>query len=229
MKKLFPIIALIIFAIIVASCTRTASGPAVTVPTQPGSGNTVSTQSALMKEIIAGTQTAMALASGGTSNTAAPGTTPGSTQTTGSKTATPSYASPTPNVNPTSNVPTLTPGPPSEVLMTYVSGAYNAALDVGGGIGVGVFEITKVVKDQNVTIQTKNFPPNIQFTVRMGLYGTYAENGIIVGFSNSGKGGVLTATYTIPDALRGQNQIHMRFDGSAPYWSANWFYNNSTQ
>lgn len=228
MKKLFPIIALIIFAIIIASCTRSASGPAVTVPTQPGSGNTVSTQSALMKEIIAGTQTAMALASGGTTSTTAPGETPASTQTTGSKTATPAYASPTPKVNPTSNVPTLTPGPPPEVPMTYVSGAYNGALDVGGGIGVGVFEFTKVVKDQSVTIQTNNFPPNIPYTVRMGIYGTYAENGIIVGFSNSGQGGVLTATYTIPDALRGQDRIHMRFDGTPPYWSANWFYNTTT-
>jgi len=228
MKKSFPVIALILFALLISACTRSASGTAVDLPTQPGSGNTVSTQSALMKEIIAGTQTAMALASGGTANTAVPGTTPGSTQTTGSKTATPVYASPTPKVNPTSNVPTLTPGPPPEVPMTYVSGSYSGALDVGAGAGGGIFEFTKVVKDQSVTIQTNNFPPNIQYTVRMGLYGTYAENGIIVGFSNSGQGGVLTATYTIPDSLRGQSQIHMRFDGTAPYWSANWFYNTTT-
>lgn len=229
MKKIISLAIFLVLAFILTSCVRPASGPAVKLPTQPGQSNPVSTQSALMKEIIAGTQTAMALASGVTPEadaTNVPGATvPAGTQSTGLKTATPAYPSPTPKTGSVSNLPTQTPGPPPVVEMTYVGGSYSGAANEG----VGTFIFTQVVRDQSVTIQTVNFPPNWQYTVRMGLYGTKGVNGIIVAFSNSGKGGTLTATYTIPDALRGQDRIHMRFDGDSPHFSFNWFYNTSTQ
>ena len=83
------------------------------VPTQSGQSNPVSTQSALMKEIIAGTQTAMAQASGGTpaaGATTAPGATAAAgTQVSSIKTATPIYASPTPGTASATIYPTLTP------------------------------------------------------------------------------------------------------------------------
>ena len=225
MKKFIPIALFIILAGMIAGCVRPASGTTVKFPTQAGQTNPVSTQSALMKEIIAGTQTAMAMASSGTQavmptplpgNTSIPGTQAASFGTT-----TPVYASPTPKVSSATQYPTLTPGPPPIVAPTYISGSAGSGYE---------FIITRVVQDWSVTIQTTtNYPANNTFTVRMGPYGSLGVNGIIVGFTNSGRGGIFTATYTIPEALRGSEQIHIRMEGEGPFFSYNWFYNNSTQ
>jgi hypothetical protein len=216
---------LIIVAFIITGCVRPASGTTVKIPTQSGQSNPVSTQSALMKEIIAGTQTAMALASGGTP---AAGVTnvPGATVAAGTqaplfKTATPLYASPTPRTASSTIYPTLTPGPPPVVEPTYVGGTYYGNKFPEGG---GRVEVIKVVQDWSVTIQTDNFPPNLMFTVLMDKYGTYAEQGIQAGYTNSGSGGVFTATYNIPNALRGLDKIHIRLV-SPPFWAVSFFDN----
>ena len=214
---------LIIFALIVmaiSACVRPASGSPVKVPTQSaGISNPVSTQSQIMKEIIAGTQTAMALASSGGTPQA---TVAAGTQVNySSGTNTPAWASPTPGGYTTTIYPTQTPGPPPIVVPTYISGAYNPSANKGAES----FIIIKVVRDLSVTIQTENFPPNMNHTVRMGQYGTLGINGIIVGFTNFANGGVLTATYSIPDALRGSSQIAIRLEGESQYFSYNYFDN----
>jgi hypothetical protein len=221
MKKTITIAFLIIMTGLIAGCVRPASGTVVKIPTQSGQSNPVSTQSALMKEIIAGTQTAMAMASSGT-QAMLPTPLPGTTSIPGTQVSTPAYASPTPRTASATQYPTLTPGPPPVVDPTYISGS--------SGSAVPEFVITKVVQDWSVTIQTTtNYPANNTFTVRMGPYGSYATNGIIVGFTNTGKGGIFSATYMIPDSLRGSDRIHIRMDGENTFWSVNWFYNNSTQ
>ena len=220
MRKSITLALFIILALIMAGCVRPASGPAVKIATQSGQSNPISTQSALMKEIIAGTQTAMALASGGTP--AAGMTVAAGTQVSSLKTATPIYASPTPGTASATIYPTLTPGPPPVIEPTYISGS--------AGNAVPEFVVTKVVQDWSVTIQTTTYyPANNSFTVRMGPYGSLGVNGVVVGFTNSGKGGIFTATYTIPNALRGSAQIHIRMDGENGYYAYNYFYNTSTQ
>jgi hypothetical protein len=231
MKKIIPVIFLLLIAFVITSCERPASGSSVQIPTQSsGQSNPVSTQSQLMKEIIAGTQTAMALSSynGTPQPTNAAGTSvPGTSA--GVSTATSIYPSPTPlnssgvlAATTVSTRPTLTPGPPPIVNPTYIGGSpsNNAAS----------FIITKVVQDWTVTIQTDSlFPANNSFTVRIGPYGTNGVNGIIVGFTNSNQGGNFTATYTIPDALRGASQLAIRMDGELGYYAYNWFWNTTTQ
>jgi hypothetical protein len=220
MRKSITLTLFIILAIIMTGCVRPASGTTVKIPTQSGQSNPISTQSALMKEIIAGTQTAMALVTGGTP---APGVTvPAGTQVSSIKTATPVYASPTPGTTSATIYPTLTPGPPPVVEPTYISGP--------AGNAVPEFVITKVVQDWSVTIQTTTYyPANNTFTVRMGPYGSLGVGGTVVGFTNSGKGGIFTATYIIPNALRGSAQIHIRMDGENGFFSYNYFYNTTTQ
>lgn len=226
MKKLNTFAFFMILGGMMAACVRPASGTTVKLPTQAGQTNPVSTQSALMKEIIAGTQTAMAMASSGT-QAVMPTPLPGVTSIAGTQpasigTTTPVYASPTPKIASATQYPTLTPGPPPIVEPTYISGS--------AGNAVPEFVITKVVRDWSVTIQTStNYPANNTFTVRMGPYGSLGVNGVIVGFTNSGRGGIFTATYTIPEALRGSEQIHIRMEGESGFYSYNWFYNNSTQ
>ena len=97
-----------------------------------------------------------------------------------------------------------------------------------GYTGIPVFYISAVVRNQNVTITTKNFPPGLQFNVLMGPMGTKGINGIKVGTLNSGGGGTMTATYPIPNALQGSYKISIRTQNyGTGYYAYNWFYNNT--
>lgn len=104
-------------------------------------------------------------------------------------------------------------------------------------LGVGAAEtqtiptisIVSVAADQTVTIQTHNFPRAQIFTVTMGAFGTRGVGGIVVGSVDSSRGDS-QFTFTIPDQLKGAYQIAIRTQtGHAfPYFSYNWFYNNTT-
>ena len=103
----------------------------------------------------------------------------------------------------------------------------------GGGAGptysgIPTFSIASVVRDQTVTIQTSNFPANQVFTVTMGYRPFRGVGGIVVGTTNSGAGGSFSATYNIPAALRGSNQIAIRLQSASVYFAYNWFFNNTT-
>jgi hypothetical protein len=63
----------------------------------------------------------------------------------------------------------------------------------------------------------------------MGRIGTQGIKGIEVARTNSGKGGSLTATYSIPAKLQGQYQIAIRLQSPTGFSSYNWFYINSTE
>ncbi len=94
---------------------------------------------------------------------------------------------------------------------------------------IPTFTIKDVDKNTSVTIETANFPADDTFTVTMGRIGTRGINGIVIGTQDSGTGGKFTATYTIPDALKGQHRIAIRLQSpTSGYYSYNWFYNNTT-
>jgi hypothetical protein len=92
---------------------------------------------------------------------------------------------------------------------------------------VPIFRIVEVVADESVTIETRNFPANQAFTVRMGLMGTRAVGGTVVDTTDSGAGGTFRATYDIPQNLHGQDQIAIRMDSPLGFFSFNWFYNRT--
>lgn len=102
----------------------------------------------------------------------------------------------------------------------------------GGGIpgysGFPTFSIASVVRNTSVTISGVNFPPNDAFTVTMGPMGTKGIGGYVVGTLNTGAGGSLTATYSIPAALAGSTQISIRAQSpTSGYFAYNWFWNNT--
>jgi hypothetical protein len=86
-----------------------------------------------------------------------------------------------------------------------------------------------VERDTSVTIRTANFPAGQAFTVRMGAMGTRGVGGVVVATTDSGTGGTLEATYSIPEALKGSYQIAIRLESPSGYYSYNWFYNSTTQ
>lgn len=93
---------------------------------------------------------------------------------------------------------------------------------------IPTFMIESVVRDVSVTIKTANFPANDTFNVRMNYIGTQGIGGAIVATQASGAGGSFTATYTIPDFLKGQYRIAIRLESpTSGYYAYNWFYNNT--
>ncbi|MBN2503167.1 MAG: hypothetical protein JXB38_20485 [Anaerolineales bacterium] len=108
---------------------------------------------------------------------------------------------------------TIAPGTPGTTLPPFV---------------IPTFFIQAVQKDTSVTIVTNNFPANDTFDVYMNFYGTAGINGIKIGSVDSGAGGVLTYTLTIPDAMKGQPRIAVRLKSpTSGYYAFNWFWNNT--
>jgi hypothetical protein len=84
------------------------------------------------------------------------------------------------------------------------------------------------VRDQSVTIQTYNLPPNDTFVITMGPMGTRGINGYVVASTDSGVGGAQQFSYAIPPELYGSYQISIRIQSPySGYYAYNWFYNNS--
>ncbi len=103
-------------------------------------------------------------------------------------------------------------------LNTYTASAYS---------GYPYFHISSVSPDNSVTIKAYNFPANDTFKVMMNKIGTKGVNGIVVDTISTGTGGSFTATFSIPNTLKGQRQIAIRLQSTSGsgYYAYNWFYN----
>ncbi len=200
-KAFFLFVFIIILSCIFYACVRPASGTTVSVPTSKATlPNPVSTQSQLMKEIIAGTQTAMALAaSSGTPQVAGSGTPVANTSQTS--------ATNTPAATSKPALPTVTAGPPPVVTLTYNNKSCSPGLYIC---------IVSVIKDQSVTIQGTNSwlmkGWNLKFTMRPN--GTDESQGMVVAtavYDTDGSPG-FQVTLPIPASLHGFETIIVRLD-----------------
>ena len=94
---------------------------------------------------------------------------------------------------------------------------------------IPTFYIESVVTDDTVTIVTQNFPADDTFTITMGLMGTRGIGGVVLGSQGSGGGGTFSATYDLPDSLKGEYQVAIRLESATSgYYAYNWFYNNTS-
>lgn len=98
-----------------------------------------------------------------------------------------------------------------------------------GYTGIPTFRVCEVVQNGTVTIVTNNFPPNQDFTLRMGPMYTAGINGIPVTTFNSGDGSSQRLTFDIPAQLHGSYRISIRAETAHahPYFAYNWFFNNT--
>ena len=91
---------------------------------------------------------------------------------------------------------------------------------------IPTISILGVTQNDKVTIQTNNFPANVDFEVRMGLFGTKGVNGVLVSTVNSAAGGTMKFTFPIPVSLQSESMIAIRLQSTVGgYYSYDWFYN----
>jgi hypothetical protein len=124
------------------------------------------------------------------------------------------------------NMGTTSAAPPPAPVATAAPGTSPAPANPppSGYTGYPYFFINSVVANSTVTITGYNFPANQTFAVTMGPYGGYGTGGTVVGTTETGAGGTITATYNIPASLAGSYQIALRLE--SPYnYAYNWFYN----
>jgi hypothetical protein len=101
---------------------------------------------------------------------------------------------------------------------------------IPGYSGFPTFSIKSVIKNQTVTILTKNFPPNDTFTVTMGKFGTLGTGGIVVESTKSGEGGSFELTYSIPSILADLDKIAIRLQSpTTGFFAYNWFFNSTAE
>jgi len=89
--------------------------------------------------------------------------------------------------------------------------------------------IYAVVKDDAVIIRTANFPSGHTFHVYMGQNDTQGKNGYLVSKLTTGEGGTFLAKFFIPEELKGEGIIAIRFESvtESKYFNYNWFFNKS--
>jgi hypothetical protein len=89
--------------------------------------------------------------------------------------------------------------------------------------------IYAVVKGESVTVNTVSFPSSHTFHVYMGRRDTAGVNGVLVSKLTTNDGGAFKAKFLIPDELKGENIISIRFESvtEAKYYTYNWFFNES--
>ena len=90
--------------------------------------------------------------------------------------------------------------------------------------------VFSVERNESVTMVLEKFPSNETYYVFMGKYGTYAMNGELVSKLTTNDGGTFLAKFNIPDHLRGESSIAIRFQsisGESVWW--NYFYNDTTE
>ena len=88
--------------------------------------------------------------------------------------------------------------------------------------------VISTIEDQTVTITGTNFTLNDSYIVRMGPIGSQGVGGVVVDTFNTGASRTFTATFSIPDSLKGSSRIAIRFESTnTSYYAYDWF-NNQT-
>jgi hypothetical protein len=216
-KILIGVIALAVFSLLAAACTRSASGsPSDVAKAESTLPNPVSTQSQLMKDIIAGTQTAMAMPLDATAAAASDNGEGGGSAAVNE--------TPEPKDQATAKpLPTSTEGPPPEVSLNYNTTK----------CAPGIYLCVQSYKrDQSVVVQA-TYPwllAGMDVTFKMGPDGEYDYTKyIVVGtakYDPQGSAQGFEVTLNIPDSLRGTNTIVVLLEtSSSDYYGTDYFVN----
>lgn len=89
-------------------------------------------------------------------------------------------------------------------------------------------KIKSVIASQEVTVIGSNFTTNDTYTVYIGKYGTKGVGGIKIGTQKTNSSGSFTETYKIPDSLKTEKILAIRWQSPVTgYYAYDWFYNKT--
>ncbi|MCH7663214.1 MAG: hypothetical protein IH859_05005 [Chloroflexi bacterium] len=90
------------------------------------------------------------------------------------------------------------------------------------------FSVPAVSEDNSVTITTFNLAPGDNYMVFIGAYGTLGIGGILVDTIDSGLGGSMSVTFSIPPEMYGVERLAIRLESAiSGYFAYNWFWNQN--
>lgn len=114
------------------------------------------------------------------------------------------------------------------VLIIVVALAIPTGVGIVNANKIPTFSIVSVVPGAVVTIQTSDFPAEMEFDVLIGRYGSYGVDGVKVATQDSDKGGTFTATFKIPEELKTVEMLSIRLENKeSGYYAYNWFKNEA--
>jgi hypothetical protein len=114
------------------------------------------------------------------------------------------------------------------LLVVFIAFSFPQAVAAAPARAITVnFDILSVKEDDSVTIRTRDFPVRTKFVVLMGRATSKAADGVEAATFDSGKGGVVEATFPIPDAVKGTRIIGIRIESVDGYAAYNWFFNRT--
>ncbi len=85
--------------------------------------------------------------------------------------------------------------------------------------------IVEVKKDVSVRVRADNLPANQDFTVRIGTYYNFFRDYEVIGTINSGKGGSMEWTSSLPEVTKGVKWVTVRIDSAQKVYAFNAFIN----
>lgn len=89
------------------------------------------------------------------------------------------------------------------------------------------FSVSAVQQDNTVTITTYNLTAGDTYLVYIGAYGTLGIGGVQVESVETGAGGSLTVTITIPSEWHGADKLAIRLESAlSGYYAYSWFENS---
>ena len=133
---------------------------------------------------------------------------------------------------PPTEKPANTAKPPSELNTPTSSEALETATPVNTTLPITTSVSTNpailivgVERNKAITVQTKDFPPNQIFTVRMGPFEDFSAKNVAAGTVKSGKGGTFKFTINIPVELTDVPRITIRLDSEQGFYAYDSFNN----
>lgn len=107
-------------------------------------------------------------------------------------------------------------------------GTHDSDLTTGEVVDTPVVAVVSVKEDTLVIIKGTDFPVDEDIDVLMGEYGTAGIDGTSIGTINSGEDGDFIETFSIPDGLKSESKIAIRFELTSSDTAAYTWFENET-
>lgn len=107
-------------------------------------------------------------------------------------------------------------------------GTHEGATPIEQAVVSPIISPASVKEGVMVVMNAAGFPKNKEINVRMGKYGTNGVNGVFIKMVNSGEDGAFTEDFEIPQSLKAESKIAIRFEVADSTTAAYTWFENQT-